>query len=77
MDLNIYIKDKKPIIISENGFCNVDFISLDGKVHDPQRIDYVNRYLAELEKISKEVPIKGYLYWSLFDNFEWASGLIK
>lgn len=73
----LYQRYKKPIIISENGFCNVDFISLDGKVHDPQRIDYVNRYLAELEKISKEVPIKGYLYWSLFDNFEWNSGLSK
>ncbi len=73
----LYRRYKKPIIISENGFCNVDFVSLDGNVHDPQRIDYVKRYLMELEKISKEVPIKGYFYWSLFDNFEWNSGLRK
>ena len=68
---------KLPVIISENGFCNDDFISLDGLCHDPQRIDYINRYLIELEKASKELPIKGYFYWSLFDNFEWNSGLKK
>ncbi len=73
----LYQRYKKPIIISENGFCNNDSISLDGNVHDPERIDYVKRYLIELEKISKEIPIKGYFYWSLFDNFEWNSGLSK
>ncbi|MBQ7641476.1 MAG: family 1 glycosylhydrolase [Acholeplasmatales bacterium] len=73
----LYERYKKPIIISENGFCNNDVISLDGKIHDPERIDYINRYLIELEKISKEIPIKGYFYWSLFDNFEWNSGLKK
>ena len=73
----LYERYKLPIIISENGFCNVDFISLDNKVHDPQRIDYIKRYLMELENVSKEVPIKGYFYWSLFDNFEWNSGLKK
>ena len=73
----LYERYKKPIIISENGFCNNDTISLDGHVHDPERIDYIRRYLIELEKVSKIVPIKGYYYWSLFDNFEWNSGLKK
>ncbi|MCR5231775.1 MAG: family 1 glycosylhydrolase [Acholeplasmatales bacterium] len=68
---------KLPVIISENGFCSNDFISLDGKCHDMQRIDYIKRYLIELEKAFKELPIKGYFYWSLFDNFEWNSGLSK
>lgn len=73
----LYERYKKPIIISENGFCNNDTISLDGRVHDPERTDYIRRYLIELEKVSKIVPIKGYYYWSLFDNFEWNSGLKK
>ena len=73
----LYERYKKPVIISENGFCNNDIISLDGKVHDPERVDYIKRYLIELEKISKIIPIKGYYYWSLFDNFEWAYGLSK
>lgn len=73
----LYKRYKKPIIISENGFCNNDTISLDGKVHDPERIDYLRRYLIELEKVSNEVEIKGYYVWSLFDNFEWHNGLNK
>ena len=73
----LYERYKKPVIISENGFCNNDTISLDGKVHDPERIDYIRRYLIELEEVSKIIPVKGYYSWSLFDNFEWAYGLSK
>ena len=73
----LYERYKKPIIISENGFCNNDIISLDEKVHDPERIDYIRRYLKNLEEVSKIIPVKGYYYWSLFDNFEWAYGLSK
>ena len=73
----LYQRYKKPIIISENGFCNNDVISLDGHVHDPERIDYISRYLQELSRASKEVDIKGYFVWSLFDNFEWNNGLKK
>lgn len=73
----LYDRYKKPIIISENGFCNNDVISLDGHVHDPERSDYIKRYLIELKKVSKEIPILGYFYWSLLDNFEWNSGLKK
>ncbi|MBQ9449428.1 MAG: family 1 glycosylhydrolase [Acholeplasmatales bacterium] len=73
----LYQRYKKPIIISENGFCNNDVISLDGKVHDPERIDYINRYMLELERVSKEIDVRGYFVWSLLDNFEWSYGLKK
>jgi beta-glucosidase len=73
----LYERYKKPIIISENGLCNVDFVSLDGKVPDPQRIHYIHRYMLELDKVSNEIPVEGYFYWSLIDNFEWNSGLKK
>jgi beta-glucosidase len=64
-----------PVIITENGFANTDFIMLDGKVHDPQREDYIRRVLPELEKaIDEGVPVFGYLHWSLLDNFEWTHG---
>jgi beta-glucosidase len=54
---------------------NVDWVALDGKVHDPQRIDFLNRYLLQLRKASEDgVDIKGYFQWSLLDNFEWSSG---
>lgn len=73
----LYERYKKPVIISENGFCNNDILSLDGKVHDPERTDYIKRYLIELEKVSRIIDVRGYYVWSLFDNFEWSSGLQK
>ncbi len=67
-----------PILITENGMANCDSIMLDGKVHDPQRIDFIHRYLLELKKAADEgIPVIGYQYWSIMDNFEWAEGYDK
>jgi beta-glucosidase len=64
-----------PVVFSENGYCNTDFIHRDGKVHDPQRIDFMARYLAGIRRALDEgVPVDGYFYWSILDNFEWAEG---
>lgn len=64
-----------PILYTENGFSNLDFVMLDGKVHDPQRIDYIHRYLLSVARaIEDGIPIEGYLYWSIMDNFEWFKG---
>ena len=66
---------KLPLYITENGMSAHDRISLDGKVHDPNRIDYLNRHLLQLEKATEEgVPVLGYFQWSLMDNYEWAEG---
>ena len=71
----MYERYKVPIIITENGHQNIDIISLDGKVHDPQRIDYLQRYLKELARAIKDgVPVGGYFQWCFTDNFEWAMG---
>ena len=64
-----------PILVTENGLSCRDWISLDGRVHDPQRIDFTARYLIELRRAMREgVPVRGYLHWSLMDNFEWHTG---
>lgn len=64
-----------PVYISENGQSCNDRIFLDGKVHDPDRIDYLQRYLTALHQaIAEGVPVRGYYHWSLMDNFEWWSG---
>lgn len=64
-----------PILVTENGYSGLDFVMLDGKVHDPQRIDYMHRYLLALKRAADEgVPVMGYTYWSIMDNFEWAVG---
>lgn len=63
------------IIVTENGLSLPDWVSLDGKVHDPNRIDYMQRYLKQLKKASEDgVDIRGYFTWSLMDNFEWSEG---
>ena len=70
-----YDRYRLPIYITENGMSAHDCISLDGKVHDPNRIDFLNRYLLELRRAAEEgTDIRGYFQWSLIDNFEWAKG---
>ena len=67
-----------PILITENGMANVDFVMDDGEIHDPQRIAYMKQYLSGLKKaVSEGIPAIGYLYWSTMDNFEWAEGYDK
>ena len=64
-----------PMVITENGMANVDWVAADGRVHDPQRIDFTRRYLAELERgIAAGADVRGYFHWSILDNFEWAEG---
>ena len=71
----IYERYGLPIVITENGLSCNDRIFLDGKVHDPDRIDFLERYLSEYARAGEDgIPIKGYFHWSLTDNFEWASG---
>ena len=64
-----------PILITENGMSCHDWISLDGKVHDPNRIDFIQRYLQSVHAAMEfGVDVLGYFYWSVMDNFEWAMG---
>jgi beta-glucosidase len=55
-----------PLLVTENGI---------GTRDDAQRIDYVHDALAGvLDAIDEGVDVRGYTYWSLLDNFEWAMG---
>ncbi len=66
---------KLPLVFTENGYCNTDFVHLDGEVHDPQRIDFLRRYLGGIKRALNEgIAVDGYFYWSIMDNFEWAEG---
>lgn len=70
----LYERYQKPIYITENGLSCHDVLSIDGKVHDPNRIDFLARYLHELKRAAGEIDLRGYFQWSLMDNFEWAKG---
>ena len=62
-------------MITENGMSCHDAVSLDGKVHDPNRQDYLNRYLLAYKRAAEDgVDVRGYFQWSFLDNFEWAEG---
>lgn len=66
------------LYITENGAACADEIGPDGEVHDPQRISYLERHFqAAADAIASGVPLKGYMVWSLMDNFEWSFGYAK
>lgn len=70
-----YKRYNLPMYITENGMSAHDWVSLDGKVHDPNRIDFLHRYIKGLKEAADEgCDIRGYFHWSLMDNFEWAKG---
>jgi beta-glucosidase len=80
-DILTWVNDRyKPpkLIITENGAACNDWVNLEGKVVDPNRIDYINRYLIQVHKAIKAgVPVQGYYVWCFCDNFEWAWGLSR
>jgi beta-glucosidase len=66
-----------PLMITENGaaFPDEEFM---GRVRDPRRVDYLHRhFVAAHRAMARGVDLRGYLAWSLMDNFEWAFGYSK
>ena len=66
-----------PLMITENGAAFSDVPTEEGVV-DPDRIDFHDAHLrAAHAAIADGVDLRGYLAWSLLDNFEWAYGYDK
>jgi len=64
-----------PVVVTENGMANTDWVHVGGKVHDPQRIDFLTRYLRQYHRAMADgVKAEGYFLWTLMDNFEWDYG---
>jgi len=67
-----------PLYITENGAAYADKPDGEGQVHDPERIAYVHSHLTAVHRAMEEgAEVRGYLLWSLLDNFEWAYGYAK
>jgi beta-glucosidase len=65
------------LAVTENGAAYDDTV-VDGAVHDSDRVAFLEQHLdAILDAIEAGVPVRGYFYWSLLDNFEWAWGYDK
>jgi beta-glucosidase len=55
-----------PVLVTENGIATDD---------DAERIEYVGRALSGvLACLAAGIDVRGYIYWSLLDNFEWILG---
>jgi beta-glucosidase len=64
-----------PLVITENGAAYDDAPPANGVVDDPERLDYLRRHLAAVERaVADGVDVRGYCAWSLLDNFEWERG---
>lgn len=71
----LYERYGLPIYVTENGMSCHDTISADDKVHDPDRIAFLDRYLGALQKAADEgADVRGYFQWTFLDNFEWDKG---
>jgi beta-glucosidase len=55
-----------PIIVTENGI---------GTEDDSRRIEYTRRALAGVQRcLADGIDVRGYIHWSLLDNYEWLEG---
>jgi beta-glucosidase len=67
-----------PIYVTENGMSSDDRPGADGTVADPERVAYIAAHLgAARQAIAEGVNLRGFFYWSLLDNYEWAFGYEK
>ncbi|MBC7440926.1 MAG: beta-glucosidase [Ramlibacter sp.] len=66
------------LYVTENGAAFDDVVAEDGSVPDARRTAFLKDHLgAVLDAIDEGVDVKGYFYWSLMDNYEWAWGYDK
>ncbi|HZJ49363.1 MAG TPA: family 1 glycosylhydrolase [Actinomycetota bacterium] len=62
----IEVAGNMPVLVTENGI---------GTDDDSRRIAYVERALQGVRSCIKDgIDVRGYIYWSALDNFEWALG---
>ena len=67
--LQVLWKYKKPIFVSECGVADHD---------DSHRAWYIEEQIKGVERALKEgIDVRGHMYWSLMDNYEWALGFEK
>jgi beta-glucosidase len=67
-----------PIYITENGIAVHDYVDPEGDVDDEERVAFLDAHFrAAHAAIERGVDLRGYMVWSLLDNFEWAEGYSK
>ena len=63
---NVYNRYGKPIVVTENGI---------GTQSEQKKIRYFREHVNQMRRAMNDgVDIRGYLPWTLIDNYEWAEG---
>lgn len=71
----LYERYHLPLYITENGMSCHDDVSLDGRVHDPNRQNFLDLYIYALQRANDDgADVRGYFLWTFLDNFEWDKG---
>lgn len=69
------------LYVTENGAAYDDVAETEDGVtvvHDAQRVEFLRSHVAAtLDAAEDGVDVRGYFYWSLLDNYEWAWGYAK
>ena len=56
----------RPVIVTENGIATTD---------DRRRVAFIDSALAGVTRcLASGIDVRGYIHWSLLDNFEWVYG---
>jgi beta-glucosidase len=64
-----------PLYIHESGGAFADVRGNDGRVHDADRLAYLDAHMRAChDALAAGVDLRGFVVWSLLDNFEWAEG---
>jgi beta-glucosidase len=67
-----------PLYITENGRAVYDYVDPEGGVDDEERVAFLDAHFrAAHGAMEQGVDLRGYMVWSLLDNFEWAEGYSK
>lgn len=64
--IRMVAKSGKPVIVTENGVATED---------DSRRVAFIGRALAGVQRcLDDGLDVRGYMYWSALDNYEWMLG---
>lgn len=67
--LRVAARYRKPMYVTENGLADAQ---------DRWRQQFISDYLQQVHRaIGEGIDVRGYLHWSLLDNFEWREGYTK
>jgi beta-glucosidase len=59
----------RPLIVTESGVATDD---------DARRVEYIDRAIAAMRRAMEAgIDVRGFLYWSALDNFEWHHGFAQ